>query len=106
MTDKIEVRAYRFAHPEATLQEIGNIFDLTGERIRQILNESGDNTCHDDLFNAKCAYCGNPLNQKGRIYCGPYCSDAGQSGGPEHGAHKRRHKRKYEKRTFGRNKTP
>ena len=79
----------RVANPELTLQEIGTYFNLTRERIRQILKNNNVPTRAISKFPpAKCANCQKPLtNTNGsaihltastpaKSYCNTQCREA------------------------------
>jgi hypothetical protein len=71
MTDS-ELATYRLTHKCATLQQIGNIFGLSRERVRQRLKRAGVETKHFRFVQKyKCNECGKESHLK--LFCSNEC---------------------------------
>lgn len=55
---------YRKEHPESTLQQIGDIFHISRERVRQLLKRDQVRTTHVHNYKNKCKECGKRLSAK------------------------------------------
>ena len=72
---------FRLEHPELTLEAIGKEFDLTRERIRQILKEAEVETKsstfiqreEERLIVPDCIRCGKPVSKKRLQFCSMEC---------------------------------
>jgi hypothetical protein len=105
MTTKQCVIDYRVANPKATLQQIGDTFGLSRERIRQILKMSGVPTrsTANKQMSVLCANCDAVITKtrsnltryltdpryKGNHFCDNYCK--GKYAGVHYGLGKRKY---------------
>lgn len=74
MTDRdkslIETRR---RNPCATLEQLGAKYDISRERVRQILSRYGEQTKHYEQT-YDCIQCGKPFIKKGSRFCSKECS--------------------------------
>ncbi len=75
--NSVEIRIYRLADPYATLEEIGLVFGVTKERVRQILKRAGLPTKHlYDYPQHECLNCHRLFGSyalRNRTFCSDSC---------------------------------
>ncbi len=71
MSTRSQVSAVRVNNPQATLQEIGNLCQISRERVRQILKEEGlPTTAERERISKACKICGQKLRRVNKTgYC-------------------------------------
>lgn len=68
----ISIIRVRSNNPCATLQEIGDRFGITRERVRQILKEAGEQT-RAYVQTYLCYHCGKNLGRRKKVFCNKQC---------------------------------
>lgn len=75
MLDRDKLAKMRWTNPCATLQEMGDRFGVSKERVRQVLNEMDLPTRHfSEKKMVSCLKCGNPIKE-GKEFCDRECQN-------------------------------
>ena len=75
MLDRDKLAKMRWMNPCATLQDMGDHFGITKERVRQVLNEMNLPTRHfSEKKMVSCLQCGNPIRE-GKEFCNRECQN-------------------------------